>query len=157
MKNQSSIKKLTAIITMLSFMLSAAAQDVYATGTAVAVKETKEVKFLSSPKEESLATTSPTTVFAGKGSEGDTVKISLFLKKNDEYILENEFSFKIESLGLFVKEIDLFPGENKIQISITHKGGEVTETRLIKYSPKSNVDIEKLMKNLDIKKMPSGS
>lgn len=157
MKNQSSIKKLTAIITMLSFMLSAAAQDVYATGIAVAVKETKEVKFLSSPKEESLATTSPTTVFAGKGSEGDTVKISVFLKKNDEYILENEFSFKIESLGLFVKEIDLFPGENKIQISITHKGSEVTETRLIKYSPKSNVDIEKLMKNLDIKKMPSGS
>lgn len=157
MRNQCSIKKLTAIITMLSFMFSATAQDSYATGTAVTIKETKETKFLSSPKEETLATTSPTMVFAGKGSEGDTVKISLFLKKDDEYNLENEFSFKIESLGLFVKEIELFPGENKIQVTILHKGNEVTETRLVKYSPKNNVDIEKLMKSLDIKKMPSGS
>lgn len=150
-------KQLIAIITVFFFVFSSAVHGVFANPTETPAL--KEAKFLSSPKEEVSATTSSQIAFAGKGTEGDLVKILVYLKNNDpkaeeEYTLESELSFKIESLGLFVKEIDLYPGENKVRVIISHKGTETVDTRVIKYNPKSNVDMEKLIRDVDIKKLP---
>lgn len=115
----------------------------------------KEQRFLSSPKEETLATTTSAMVFAGKGMEGDNVQISLYLKKGEDYELQKEISFKIESLGLFLKEIELLPGDNQVEVTLSRKGSQATEIRNIKYNPKNNINMESLIKNLDIKKMPN--
>lgn len=145
-------KQIAIAITSLTLIFSGIVQGVFANPTETPAP--KEANFLSSPKEETLATTSAQIVLAGKGTEGDSVKILISVKNDDEYTLENELSFKIESLGLFIKEIELYPGENKVQVLINHKGNETVDTRFIKYNPKSNVDIEKLVRNLDIKKLP---
>lgn len=145
-------KQIVIAITSFILIFSGIVSGVFA--NPIETPAPKEAKFLSSPKEETLATTSPQIALAGKGVEGDSVKILISVKNEEEYILEHELSFKIESLGLFVKEIELYPGENKIQVFINHKGNETVDTRLIKYNPKNNVDIEKLVRNLDIKKLP---
>lgn len=117
----------------------------------------KEAKILSSPKEDFGATTNASVVFAGKGPEGSLVKIAVYWKYGEEYKLTNEVSFKIESLGAFIKEVDLYPGDNRIQVNITHKDTELFEIRDIKYSPKSDIDLERLIKNASIRNMPKST
>lgn len=136
------MKKITAIIAILLILLSSSV-PAYASSKADQV-------ILTAPRNERMTTKNSSVVLAGKGSEDDKVTIELYTKKNSTFSdLQQEIRFQLVNMGTFTKEIDLYPGENKIVVTLKGKDIFLKETRYITLD--SGINLADLIKDLSFK------
>lgn len=140
-----------AIITVL---IAAILMTTSINSFAASVSNVKQV-ILTAPKSESFSTTNSTIVIAGTGQKSDKVKIELYTKKGESFSeLQTEIDIIVDALGIFSKEIELFPGENKIVVTLSDGKGEISESRFINYIKKI-IEINEIIRGLDLKNSPS--
>lgn len=121
---------------------------------AASVSDTKRA-ILTAPKTESFSTTNSTVVIAGTGQKNDKVRIELYTKKGESFSeLQTEIELVVDALGIFSKEVQLFPGENKIVVTLSNAKGEISESRFINYIKKI-IEINEIIRGLDVKNSPS--
>lgn len=73
-----------------------------------------EKSFVNKPKDFEINTTKDTVVISGYGKENDKVKITLYKREGDSYVLMGEaIDIKIGALGVFTKEISLKDSKGK--------------------------------------------
>lgn len=68
--------------------------------------------------------------------------------------MQAEIELVVDALGVFSKEVQLFPGENKIVVTLSNAKGEISESRFINYIKKI-VEINEIIRGLDVKNSPS--
>ncbi len=139
------MKKITAIIAMFIIIFSC-----YGPAYAAGVSAKTDQAILTAPKSERMTTKNSSVVLAGKGSEDDRVTIELYTKKNSTFSdLQQEIRFQLVNMGTFTKEIDLYPGENKIVVTLRGRDIFLTETRYITLD--SGINLADLIKDLSFK------
>ncbi len=140
-----------AIITLI---LTAIFMTTSINSFAASLSNTKQA-ILTAPKSESFSTTNSTVVIAGTGQKNDKVRIELYTKKDESFSeLQTDINLVVDALGVFSKEIELFPGENKIVVTLSNAKGEVSESRFINYIRKI-IEINEIIRGLDLKNSPS--
>ena len=140
-----------AIITLI---LTAIFMTTSINSFAASLSNTKQA-ILTAPKSESFSTTNSTVVIAGTGQKNDKVRIELYTKKDESFSeLQTDINLVVDALGVFSKEIELFPGENKIVVTLSKAKGEVSESRFINYIRKI-IEINEIIRGLDVKNSPS--
>ena len=140
-----------AIITLI---LTAIFMTTSINSFAASLSNTKQA-ILTAPKSESFSTTNSTVVIAGTGQKNDKVRIELYTKKDESFSeLQTDINLVVDALGVFSKEIELFPGENKIVVTLSNAKGEVSESRFINYIRKI-IEINEIIGGLDLKNSPS--
>ena len=140
-----------AIITLI---LTAIFMTTSINSFAASLSNTKQA-ILTAPKSESFSTTNSTVVIAGTGQKNDKVRIELYTKKGESFSeLQTDINLVVDALGVFSKEIELFPGENKIVVTLSNAKGEVSESRFINYIRKI-IEINEIIRGLDLKNSPS--
>lgn len=121
---------------------------------AASLSNTKEA-ILTAPKSESFSTTNSTVVIAGTGEKNDKVRIELYTKKGANFSeLQTEINLVVDALGVFSKEVELFPGENKVVVTLSNAKGEISESKFINYIRKI-IEINEIIRGLDLKNSPS--
>ncbi len=140
-----------AIITLI---LTAIFMTTSINSFAASLSNTKQA-ILTAPKSESFSTTNSTVVIAGTGQKNDKVRIELYTKKDESFSeLQTDINLVVDALGVFSKEIELFPGENKIVVTLSNAKGEVSESRFINYIRKI-IEINEIIRGFDLKDSPS--
>lgn len=140
-----------AIITLI---LTAIFMTTSINSFAASLSNTKQA-ILTAPKSESFSTTNSTVVIAGTGQKNDKVRIELYTKKGESFSeLQTDINLVVDALGVFSKEIELFPGENKIVVTLSNAKGEISESRFINYIRKI-IEINEIIRGLDLKNSPS--
>ena len=140
-----------AIITLI---LTAIFMTTSINSFAASLSNTKQA-ILTAPKSESFSTTNSTVVIAGTGQKNDKVRIELYTKKDESFSeLQTDINLVVDALGVFSKEIELFPGENNIVVTLSNAKGEVSESRFINYIRKI-IEINEIIRGLDLKNSPS--
>ena len=140
-----------AIITLI---LTAIFMTTSINSFAASLSNTKQA-ILTAPKSESFSTTNSTVVIAGTGQKNDKVRIELYTKKDESFSeLQTDINLVVDALGVFSKEIELFPGENKIVVTLSNAKGEISESRFINYIKKI-IEINEIIRGLDVKNSPS--
>lgn len=143
------MKKLTAVIVLLLTLMSTGINS-FATGAGGNASNSTSIS-ITAPKDEVTVTTNEKILLAGLGSPNDTLKIQLFTKNGNDYTtLRYELNIVLESIGNFNREIQLYPGDNKIVATITGKNGEAKEVRFVRYNRITNTDINNLIKSMSL-------
>ncbi|SHJ96161.1 hypothetical protein [Tepidibacter formicigenes] len=97
------------------------------------------------PDSDYTVTTNDKIVISGKGQEGSSVSVEVYSKKDETYERTQAKKLEIGAIGLFVTEVKLSPGENKIVV----KNEEDKKVKIVLYKKIENKqDIQKDMDEL---------
>lgn len=115
--------------------------------------------FVNKPKDFEVTTTNDTVVISGTGKENDKVKITLFKREGDSYVLMGEqIELKIGQLGLFTKEVSLKESSTKapretviskdtlIVLQLERGKSSIWDYRLIRFADEK--EVKKTLDNL---------
>ncbi len=93
------------------------------------------------PDSDHTITTNDKIVVSGKGKEGSTVLLEVYAKKDGKFTSTQKKTFEIGPIGLFMSEVKLKPGENKIVL----KSGEENKEKIVTYKTDDPKVIQKEM------------
>lgn len=143
------MKKITAVIVLLLIIMSTGFNS-FATGAGTDRSNSASIN-ITAPRDEFTVTTNERILLAGLGSPNDRLKIQLFTKQGENYnVLRYELNLVLESIGNFNREIQLYPGDNKIVATLTNQSGESREVRFVRYNRITNTDINNLIRSMSL-------
>lgn len=68
--------------------------------------------------------------------------------------MQAEIELVVDALGVFSKEVQLFPGGKQNSCYFSNAKGEISESRFINYIKKI-IEINEIIRGLDVKNSPS--
>lgn len=108
------MKKLAASLLVCGLLISNSGLAFADNSYAKVVQNSNSIEIIK-PDSDYTITTNDKIVVSGKGKAGSTVDLSVYTKKDGKFVSTSQKkSIEIGPIGLFVSEVKLTDGENKI-------------------------------------------